>query len=1028
MFLTKLSITRPVMTTMGILVFLIFGLLAYMNINLDQMPDVELPYVSIQTIYAGAGPKEVETLITKKIEDAVSTVSEIDYIDSYSLDGVSIVFMAFKLTKDVDVANQEVKDKVDQILNELPDDAEQPIIQKIDIGAEPILNLVLSGNKDPRELFEYADKTIKDRFSQIQGVADVQINGGQERVIRVELDNRVVFENSIPLPQLLSILGAQNMNIPGGYFQINDQEYTVRLDGEFNEIETLEKLQVPTAYGNKQLGQIAHVIDGGKDIRQRTVYFNNIDKFRDENVIQLGIIKSTDGNVVRVSDAVNEKLPEINAILPAGMKLTIISDNADYTRSTVNDTMYNVILGVVFTSIVLLFFLSNIRSTVIVALSMPTSIIATFMLLQAADLTLNVMTLMGLSVSVGVLVANSVVVIENIFRYKELGYDNKEASLKGTSEVVVAVLASTLTNLVVFLPIANISSIMGQFLRNLALSATFATIFSLVFSFTLTPMLASLLLPKTNKKNKISDKFDRMFKSWDEFYRRLLRGALQNVFTNIAIIFSSIVILIASFWFIGSSLGFEFSPTQDNGQIKVDVELPNGVNLNETAKTLNEIENRIKTHSEVEYIITQLGKFDELNSGTNMARMNIYLSDSKERENGILSIIDMFVKELSNIPNARVTVDIASGMGNGQAAIQYYIQGQDLAEIEHIKDELMPKLSKIPGLINLDQSSRKGKPEITITPDRVKMAEAGITTQEMALTIRSAIEGIESSKYREDGEEYDIIVTLDDESVDTPEKVKNIPVVSSSTYITYRLGQLANVEFTDGYTRILHRDKYTTIQITGSVGQGYTQSIIEDQMQAEFAKIDLPPGYQIVPGGTSKMISEMVADMGFAFLLALILTYMLLAAILESFMQPIFILFTIPLAFPGIFSALYLTDTALGITTLMGIIMLIGIVVNNAILMLDYTNQLVREEGRDVTGALIEACPTKLKPILMSTIAIILGMLPMALGIGDAGSEMRMPLGIVSIGGMITSTLFTFFVIPGLYDLFLGRKSKRRNI
>lgn len=1024
MFLAKTSINKPIATTMGIMVFLIFGLIAFLGLNLNQMPDVEIPFVTIQTIYPGAGPKEIETLITKRIEDVVSTVSEIKRIESYSLDGASIVMIEFRLSKDVNVANQEVKDKVDLILNDLPDDAQKPTIQKFDFGAMPIISLVLSGDRDPRDLFQFADKTLKDRFGQIAGVANVDITGGQEREIRVVLDNKVIYENYISLPQMLGILKAQNMNIPGGYFQIEDQEYTVRLQGEFNDLEKFKSLQIPTAFGNKKLEQIADVIDSGKDIRRRAVYFNATNQLRDENVVRLDIIKATDGNVVKVAEAVQKVLPEIEKVLPEGTRLEVVDDKSTFIRSTVDDTMSNIFLGVILTSMILLIFLTNIRSTFIVAMSMPVSIISTFLLLQMAGLTLNTMTLMGISVSVGVLVANSVVVIENIFRHKKLGRNNREAAYKGTVEVTVAVVASTLTNLVVFLPIANMSSMVGLFLRELALAASFATIFSLIFSFTLTPMLASLILPDTQKESKFSQRMQKMYESWDEFYRRILSIALKNKFVSLGIIVFSFALFIASSMYYGPKLGFEFMPQADDGKIKIEVELPEGYNLTETASVLEEIENRVKKHPEVVFTLTDLGSISNLSTGANMARMDVKLVDSKERDISVFDMISTLVNELSDVANARVAVDVASSMGGGGAPIQFFLVGQELDVLENMKDQIIGAIQDVPGLINLDQSSRAGKPEITVYPNREKLADAGLTTQELALTLRSTIEGIESSKYRELGEEYDIIVTVKDEAVNTPEEIGPIPIVSQRG--VFRLAQLADIKFTNGYTKILHRDKFTAIQFTGASAPGIPIGNVTDEIDRRVQEIEMPTGYGIRWAGNIEMMKEMNADFGFAFILAIILTYMLLAAILESFLQPFFILLTLPLAMIGVFASLYYTGISLGITSMMAIIMLIGIVVNNAILMLDFTNQLIRDEGMNAKDALIEACPTKLKPIIMSTLAIMLGMLPMALGIGDAGAEMRMPLGVVSIGGLIVSAVLTLFVIPAFYYLTSSNKTKTK--
>nr|MCU0332493.1 efflux RND transporter permease subunit [Ignavibacteriaceae bacterium] len=612
MFLAKVSINRPVLTTVGIVIFLIFGLIAYFRLNLNLQPDVEIPYVTVQTIYPGAGPKEIETLITKRIEDAVSTISQIERIESYSLDGVSIIIIEFQLGKDVNVANQETKDKVDEILNDIPPDAEKPIVQKIDIRLFPVVDVVLSGNLSPRQLFEIADKTLKDRFSQIDGVAKVQITGGQEREIRVVLDNRIVYENIISLPQLTQILQANNMDIPGGYFQIGNQEYTVRLVGQFQDVDQIRELEIPTAFGPKKIRQIADVFDSGKDIRQRATFYNVKEDFRNENVVRLGIIKSSEGNVVKVAEAIRSSLPEIQSILPEGSKLEIVNDFSEFTQSSFDDTMSNIYLGVLFTAIVLFLFLHDWRSTLVVAMSMPTSIISTFLLLQAFGLTLNMMTLMGLSVSVGVLVANSVVVLENIFRYKKMGMTIKQAAYKGTSEVGVAVLASTLTNIVVFLPIANMSSMVGLWLRELALAAVFATIFSLIMSFTLTPLLSSIILSKEHATGKLASWFNKFETKQTDLYKRMLGVVLKSKLRSFLTFAGSIVVFILVMMIFGPKLGFEFIPQTDDGKINITVELPSGYNLDETAQTVRLVEERVKKHEVVKHILTNLGKLSDL--------------------------------------------------------------------------------------------------------------------------------------------------------------------------------------------------------------------------------------------------------------------------------------------------------------------------------------------------------------------------------------------------------------------------------
>ncbi|MCG6912877.1 efflux RND transporter permease subunit, partial [bacterium BMS3Abin03] len=847
MFLAKLSINRPVLTTVGISIFLIFGALAYFTLNLNLQPDVEIPYITIQTVYPGANPKEIETLITKKIEEVISTVSQIERIESYSLDGVSIIIMEFNLGKNVNVANQEVKDKVDEILNDLPDDAERPIVQKVDLRQFPVVDVILSGDLDPRQLYEISDKQLKDRFSQIQGVAKVDITGGQEREIRIVMDNRIVYENVISLPQLTQILAAHNMDIPGGYFQISNQEYTVRLNGQFDNTETIRELEVPTAFGPKKIRQFAKVIDGGKDIRQRSIYFNVKDNFRNENVVRLGIVKSTEGNIVKVAEAVRNALPEIQATLPQGTNLEIVNDESEFVKSSVNDTMSNIILGVIFTGIILLLFLHDIRSTIIVALSMPTSIISTFFLLKAFGLSLNMMTLMGLSVSVGVLVANSIVVLENIFRYKKMGENIRNAAYKGTSEMTVAVMAATLTNLVVFLPIANMSSLVGLWLAELALAAVFATIFSLLMSFTLTPMLASLILKKEHKPGRLASMFNKAEEKQTALYTRSLEWVLKSKLKSLFIVVGSFVLFILVMMIFAPKLGFEFMSTMDDGKIKIEVELPVGYNLEATAQKVRQVEDKIKHHPEVKHILTSLGKLSDLDIGTNMAVMNVQLVDVKEREIGLEDMISIFVNELADIPNAKIKVDVGSGMGEGGAPVQFFLMGQDQNELIKYKDIVMSKIRDIPGLINLDESSRAGKPEITVFPYRDKLNDAGITISDLALTLRASVEGIQSAKYRELGDEYDITVTMNDQSVDSPEKIKDITVATHNG--SYRLTQLADVRFTTGYTKILHRDKYTAIQFTGSPAAGVPLGNVTGEIDKRLADIQLPPGYYFKWGG-----------------------------------------------------------------------------------------------------------------------------------------------------------------------------------
>ncbi|NIA31365.1 MAG: MMPL family transporter, partial [Actinobacteria bacterium] len=930
MFLSDISIKRPIMTSMVLIALLLFGVIAYVGLNLDLVPDVSFPVITIQTVYPGAGPKEIETQVSKKIEDAVSSISKIDEMTSYSMEAVSFVTILFELDKDVDIASQEVKDKIDAILNNLPKDAQKPIIQKMDINAEPIIDIVLSGNLEMKKLYDLADKKLRDRFSQIEGVANVNITGGGEREIRVELDNRTVYQHKISMPQLAQVLAAQNLDMPGGRFKQRSQEYAVRLKGEFDKTETLRDLKIPTGYGLMRLGDIARVKDATEEIRVRTSYFDNIRKSGSDNVVLLSLIKAKDGNTVKVAEAVKKIVPKLEKELPAGTQLAIVTDRSFLIEGSVRDTLSNILMGILLTGLVLFFFLHDLRSTIIVALSMPMSILSTFLLLKISGFTLNLMTLMGLSTAVGILVSNSVVVIENIFRHRDMGSGRREASAKGTAEVVVAVVASTLTNIAVFLPIANMSSMIGLFFKQFALTVVYATLFSLLMSFTLTPMLASLIIPERDtKKHPIGQKLEAMFKSWEKFYQRLLRWIIGNKFRSALVVFLSFALFIGSFG-IASHVGFDFMPKLDEGDVKIEVELPIGYNLSETGDLLQNIEQRIAEHKEVKTILTTLGQTDQMNQGSNMALMKIKLVNVNDRDITTDEAVAIFIQELSDIPNALIRVSATSSLGGRREPVNFALMGQDVDTLEVYKTKILKRIRGVEGMINLNTSSRAGKPEITILPDREKLADAGLTMYDLALTLRSALEGLVTTQYRDQGEEYDIRLTMSDETVNSPEKVASIAIVGPKG--TFQISQLADVDFTAGYNRIVHRDKYKMIEFTAGTATGVALGDITNEIDRRLVDLNLPSGYKVQWIGMAKMMKNTIKDMLFTFALAIVLTYMLLAAILENLVQPLLILGTVPLALIGVFAGLAISGISMNSISMMAIVMLLGIVVNNAIL------------------------------------------------------------------------------------------------
>ncbi len=1017
MVLSDLSIKRPVLMTMVLAALLLFGIIGFLGLPYNLMPAVNIPYVTVQTIYPGAAPDQVATQITQRVEDEVSTISEIKNIQSYSLNSASILVIEFKLSKDPDVATREVKDKVDQIVNELPADADLPVVRKVDITAFPVVNLILRGDLEPVALSELASTTVKDQLSRIAGVGEVSISGDRSREIRVEFENRTVYENAVSLAQVGRILAAANLDMPGGNIQSEGRDFSVRLEGQFAAVDEVADLDIPTSGGNRRLGSMATVRDVGADVRSRTIFFDTVSGERDENTVLMGIVKSPNGNPAQIADAVRAQLPAVEKMLPAGVTLTITNDDSVAIRGSVEDTLSNIFMGIGLTALVLLLFLHDLRSTIIVALAMPMSIIPSFLVMNAMGMSLNIMSLMGISTAVGVLVMNSVVVLENIFRHKDLGRERRTAAARGTSEVTVAVVASTMTNIAVFLPMATMSGMAGLFLREFALAVSIATIFSMLISFTLTPMLASRLLPEVDrKKHPIGEKLESWFHALERGYHGILESVLRSRLRSGLLVGGVLIAFVVSLAGFGL-IPFDFFPSMDRGELRVSVELTPGTDLERTADTLQTIEERITKHREVVTGVVSIGSMSRTDVGTNLATIDLKLVGREERD-GISTVAGRIGSDLADIPGAQIRISTSTS-DMSSAPVEFYLQGDDSRTLAELARRLRPMIGEIPGLMNIDVSSKPGTPEIVLRPDRLKLTDAGISVQEAAVALRAAVEGVVMTTFHQGGEEYDIRVMLKDEDVSGYDDIAGIIVPTRAGLIP--IGQFADVRLEEGVNQILREDKIESIAFTADLTPGTALGEVTGPIDDAVRKLSLPVGYQLSWGGDAEMMKETVREFGFVFLLAIVLTYMLLAAMLEKFGQPILILSTIPLSLIGVVAAFLLTGGSMNIIAMLAIVMLVGLVVNNAILIMDYANQL-QAEGKSVRDSLLEAAPTKLKPILMANIATMLGMLPMALGIGSWGAEMRMPMGIVSIGGLAAATFLSLFVIPALENLVASRR------
>ncbi|GHU64469.1 multidrug ABC transporter [Spirochaetia bacterium] len=1021
MHIVDISIKRPVTILMGVLALLMYGIMAYTSLPVSLLPETKTAIVTVQTVYAGASPQVIETQVTKRIEDQVSSIADVDNITSYSMDSVSVITIMFRDGKDENLAIQEVKDKVEVILSDMPGDIQKPAISKIDIAASiPIMNIILEGNMTATELYNLASTTVRDELAQVSGVGSVEISGGKKREIQVDLEQVAVYERYLPVEQIAALLSRSNIELPGGNIELEEQDIPVRFKGEFASVEQIGDIDIQTQAGTFKLRQLADIRDTETKVRERTVFFDKKAQTRNEGALLIRIQKNPSANTVAVIEAIEKRIPRIEASAGGNIRLKVIQEDASFIRDSVNDTLGNLIMGIILTGLVLLVFLHDWRSTIIITIAMPFSIIATFFVMQIMNISINVLSLMGLSCAVGTLVANSVVVLENIFRYKEQGLSRSESASRGTKEVLMAVLASTVTNVAVFVPLGGMAGAMGQIISHFAYTIVISTIFSIVVSFTVTPLLASRLLPERIKKEgKIGAALERFFALLEKLYAGSLEFLLKRRRRGALVILAVFAIFVLSIMGFGL-IEMEMVPKSDSGKIQINAELPQGSSLDMTAQVLSLIEKKIAAYDEVQTILTSLGNMGSMDRDVSVARMEVSLVSKNQRSLSNSVLAAAMMRTLSDVPGADIRVVAPSELTLAQgASVDLIIQGVDNGVLQELGSELKKRVGAIKGVMNIGVNTKSGKDELVFEPYRKQISQDGLTVQSIAVSLRAAVDGMVSTYYRESGEEYNIRVKMKNSAVRDIEDIRNIPIVSAKGI--FPLSRYAEIHFESGYNMIMRKDKSRTVEITADLLPGYTQGTVMAEALRTAKEIELPEGYTIRQAGLAESMDDSNAGMAIVFLSAIVLVYMLLAAILENPLQPLFILSTIPLSIIGIAAACLLTGTVLNNIAMIGIVMLVGIVVNNAILLLDYYNQL-KNEGAGVRDALIKACPAKLKAILMSNIAIILGMIPMALGIGASLAEMRQPMGIIVSGGIISSTVMTLWLIPCLEFVTKGKQ------
>ncbi len=1019
MKITEFAVNRPVTTSMLFLALVIFGLLAYTRLAVNLMPDVKYPALTITTVHYGATPEEIESEITDKIEKEVTTLGGLKQIRSFSMPDVSAVVVEFDLSKNLDKALEEVKSKLDLVIPYLPKEVERPLVQAFSFTDYPILDLVVSGNLPSSELYDQVEQKIKDRLLQIDGVSKIDIEGGEIREIRILADKRTMYEVQSNLTDLSAYLDLSNVKLSGGKFSNRHRTFKVETEQQFRSIDDIRETYVPTISGIRRISDFAQVVDTVKSIQSGALFFDVANQKKYDNIVSIGILKKSKANEVKVTKEVKALIPELQAELPEGVSINIPFDNSEYTQSAVDDALMNVILGILFTGIILFFFLNDIRTTLIVSITVPVSLIGTFMAIRLFDGSLNMMTLMSFSVAIGALISNSIVVIENIIRLRKDGMELKKAAVQGTREVMMAVIASTGTNLVVFLPIAAMTSLTGAFFKEYALTISAATIFSLIVSFTLTPMLTSILLKKENKPSWLSRVMARFFERLEVLYESSLAKLISKKRYPVFLFLSMFVVFVMTASLL-PEIGIEMEPQEDNGNVNIEMEMPSGSTLASTGEMLKLVEEKVSAHQEVIAMLSILGSKDGTSSGSNLASASLKLNPKRERNISNVAFAEMLSKELEAIPEIKANVSTSDS--DSGAPIEFALQSDKSDELITANEMVQEKLSEIDGLLNYQSSYRKGNPVISLEPKKRELAELGLSAYDLASIIRSSVKGIKASVLKEKGREYDITMSYVGNQVNSIEKIKQLPVFTSAG--VFLVEQLMDVSYRTSQAQILHLDKEKTIEFSANPAPNVVTGDVTGKIEQAIADINLPPSVSFKWAGNIKELQETTRDMIITFAIALLLMYMLLSSLLENVWQPIIIFTTVPMAMIGVFLFMYFGGHTMNIMSIMAIVTLLGLVVNDDILIHDYTEQL-KQKGMQKREATLLAGKRKMKTVIMTTVAIIVGMLPNALGFGDAGAEYRTPMAIVTIGGMITSTILTLYLIPSLFFI-LGNKKKKK--
>ena len=1014
MTITELSIKRPSLIIIIFAALIAVGLFSYQTLKYELLPRFSPPIITISTMYPGASPSEVETGVSKVIEDAVSGMDKVNEVRSTSMEGFSLVIIELSLSAKTDISLQDAQRKIGEVINQLPANAKTPIVSKFAFDEIPVLRMGVSADVDSRELYQFVKDKIQPSLSRVAGVGQIAMIGGEEREIKVNLDMQKLKAYGISILQITNAIKSANLDFPTGRIKDDQSQFIVRIAGKIESIEELKYLSIGQSRqgGEIKLADIAEVEDG---IKEST----NITRINFRNTIGLNLQKQSDANAVEVADLVKKEIKSLESrYADINLKFDIAQDASLFTIEAADAVKKDLAIAVILVAIVMLMFLHSFRNSIIILVAIPSSLISTFIGIWAFDYTLNLMTLLGLSLVVGILVDDSIVVLENIYHHLEKGEEKRTAALRGRNEIGFAALAITLVDVAVFLPLALTGGIIGNIMRQFAMVVVISTLMSLVVSFTITPMLASRFakverLTSYTILGRFALWFEKKFKEFTEYYIEILRWSFVNR-GKVAI--GTLVLFFTSFTLFPLGLiGFEFISQTDRGEFAVTLEMPPGTPLEKTNKISQEVEQMIGSLPEVKKIYANVGASNEGLIGfanSNATEITVFLLPVEERSKSTEEIGDEIKIMVQKIPGLKTRVNPIGlfGVAN-QTPIQLVVSGPNYDDVVKAAKEVIDSVKTIPGTADVRLSAEEGNPETRITVDRKKLLMLGLTLAEVGTALRVALTGDDDSKLREDNTEYPIRIVLDQIDRSKTDQLENMTFLNRKGQTIY-LKQFADVELATGPTKLSRQSRNSSVTVY-SQAVGRASGNIAQDIDKKLSNLKFPAGVTFTYEGDIKNQQQSFGDLGLALLAGILFTYMIMVALYNSFTYPFVILFSIPLALIGAFVALALTMKSLSIFSILGIIMLVGLVGKNAILLVDRTN-FMREQGEGVVEALIDAGRMRIRPIFMTTLTMIFGMLPIALS-QSSGSEWKTGLGWALIGGLTSSLFLTLIVVPLVY-------------